>query len=65
MEKAQRRVTPVKSAGSITSLVQKGRRQAKKDSSLSSLRIKHHSATVRRSNGAWENERHMDAEMEP
>eukprot|EP00957_Ditylum_brightwellii_P183837 14003356-Ditylum_brightwellii.AAC.1 len=65
MGKAQRRVTPVKSAGSITSLVQKGRRQAEKDSSLSSLRIKHYSATIGRSNGAWENERHMDAEMEP
>eukprot|EP00957_Ditylum_brightwellii_P000268 20900-Ditylum_brightwellii.AAC.1 len=64
MGKAQRRVIPVKSTGSITSLVQKGRRQAEKDSSLSSLCIKRHSATVRRSNGAWEKESHMDVEME-
>eukprot|EP00957_Ditylum_brightwellii_P127342 9709990-Ditylum_brightwellii.AAC.1 len=65
MEKVQRRVTPVKLAGSIISLVQKGRRQAEKDISLSSLCIKRHSATIGRSNEAWENERHMDAEMEP
>eukprot|EP00957_Ditylum_brightwellii_P132011 10065675-Ditylum_brightwellii.AAC.1 len=44
--KAQRRVTPVKSAEYNTGLVQKGRRQAKKDSSLRSLHIKRHGATV-------------------
>eukprot|EP00957_Ditylum_brightwellii_P026093 1972530-Ditylum_brightwellii.AAC.2 len=55
MDKAQRSVTPVKSAGYHTSLVPKGRRQAEKDSSLQSLRIKRHSATVGRPNKAWGN----------
>eukprot|EP00957_Ditylum_brightwellii_P085333 6491000-Ditylum_brightwellii.AAC.1 len=45
--------------------MQKGRRQAKKDISLRSLRIKRHSATIGRSNETWENDKHMDAEMEP
>eukprot|EP00957_Ditylum_brightwellii_P081154 6173915-Ditylum_brightwellii.AAC.1 len=65
MGKAQRRVTPVKSTSFITSSEQKGRRQAKNDHSLCLLRIKRHSATVEQSKEAWENEKHMDAEMEP
>eukprot|EP00957_Ditylum_brightwellii_P085312 6488880-Ditylum_brightwellii.AAC.1 len=64
MDKAQRSVTPVKSAGYHTSLVPIGRRQAEKDSSLCSLRIKRHGATVGRSNGAWGNKGQTDDEME-
>eukprot|EP00957_Ditylum_brightwellii_P019718 1487906-Ditylum_brightwellii.AAC.1 len=65
MGKAQRRVTPVKLASTITSSEKTGRRQAKNDHSLCSLRTKRHSATVEQSKEAWENKNHMDAEMEP
>eukprot|EP00957_Ditylum_brightwellii_P003585 271804-Ditylum_brightwellii.AAC.1 len=65
MGKAQRRVTPIKSASTITSLEEKGRGQAEKDHSFRLLRITHHSATGEQSKETWENKKHTDAEMEP
>eukprot|EP00957_Ditylum_brightwellii_P079171 6021342-Ditylum_brightwellii.AAC.1 len=65
MGKAQRRVTPTKSASTITSLEEKGRGQAKNDHSFRALRITRHSATGEQSKDAWEHEKHTDAEMEP
>eukprot|EP00957_Ditylum_brightwellii_P082454 6269243-Ditylum_brightwellii.AAC.1 len=64
-DKEKRSVTPVKSAGYHISFATKGRRRADKDSSLSSLHIKHNGATEGQLGGAWEKEVQTDKEMEP
>eukprot|EP00957_Ditylum_brightwellii_P153452 11678905-Ditylum_brightwellii.AAC.1 len=65
MDKEKRGETPVKLAGYHISFATKGRRRANKDSSLSSLHIKHNDATAGRLGGAWEKEVQTDKEMEP
>eukprot|EP00957_Ditylum_brightwellii_P171026 13019331-Ditylum_brightwellii.AAC.1 len=65
MGKVQRRVTPTRSASTISSPAEKGRSQIKNAHSLRPLRIPRHSAIGEQLKNAGETNKHIDAEMKP